>query len=339
MEDNAYCIILVGGEGKRLWPISDKKKPKPFLPLITEKTLIEETVNRIKDIFPKERIKFVLSNKYKTLCSKIFPYFTEENYIIEPCPRDTSAAIGLSLKYTPDDSTLVVLSSDHYVSDKENFQRQILSGAKFLENNPDFVLVFGIKPKRPEAGYGYVKRKEPLDDGIFKVERFFEKPNKEDAKVYLKNPNYFWNAGIFIFRKKRMEELFSIHLPEHCKVILDSEIKDQRFKSLEKISIDYGIMEKIDTIGMIEGDFLWDDIGSYNSLSRIHRPDENKNLVFGDCTGISTKNCIIWSDNGKIVTIGVSGLVIAYCDGRVLVAKKERVDEIKGLVDIIENED
>ncbi|MEW6681267.1 MAG: sugar phosphate nucleotidyltransferase, partial [bacterium] len=155
MEDNTYVVILVGGPGKRLWPLSTKEKPKPFLPLITEKPLIKETLDRVSEIFSSNQIRFVLSKEHKNLAQKIFPWSSRENYIIEPEPRDTAAAIGLTCFSLPANSTLLVLSSDHYISEHKAFQNGLISGIKFLEENPDFVLVFGIKPERPETGYGY----------------------------------------------------------------------------------------------------------------------------------------------------------------------------------------
>lgn len=333
MEDS-YAIILVGGHGKRLWPLSTKEKPKPFLPLLTDKPLIEETFQRIIDIFPKKRIKFVLQKSHKNLASKIFPFLTNENYIIEEEARDTAAAICLALSNLPPNSTLVVLSSDHYISDKSLFQRGILSGIRFLKENPDFVLTFGVPPERPETGYGYIERGDVLANiegiEISRVVRFVEKPDIESAKSYIKNKNYFWNSGIFIFKKQRMEELFSSYLPEHLEAV--KEGKKDKFKKLKKISIDYGIMEHIETIGMIRADFLWDDIGSYSSLVRIHKKDKDKNIIFGNYEGIDTKGCIIYSKDVKIKTIGVSNLVIAHSKDGILVAARDRADEIKKLL-------
>jgi len=335
MEDS-YIIIMVGGPGKRLWPLSTKQRPKPFLPLITNKPLIEETVERVIDIFPKERIKFVLQKEHKALAQKIFPWTNNKNYIIEPEGRDTAACICLATMSLPKNSTLVVLSSDHYISDKASFQKCILSGIKFIEENPDFILTFGIKPKRPEIGYGYIEKGDVLAKingiEISKIARFVEKPDIEKAKCYIKNKNYFWNAGIFIFKKERIEELFSIHLPEHFKVIKGKNWGE--FKALKRISIDKGIMEHIETIGMIKGGFQWDDIGGYLSLLRIHKRDKNGNLIFGNHKGLKTKDCIIYSKNAKIRTLGISGLVIAYSKGNILVASRDKLNEIKELIDM-----
>ncbi|MEW6481791.1 MAG: sugar phosphate nucleotidyltransferase [bacterium] len=334
MEDNTYVVILVGGPGKRLWPLSTKEKPKPFLPLITEKPLIKETLDRVSDIFSSKQIRFVLSKEHKNLAQKIFPWSSCENYIIEPEPRDTAAAIGLTCFSLPPNSTLLVLSSDHYISENKAFQKGLISGIKFLEENPDFVLVFGIKPERPETGYGYIEKESLLKENIYKVARFVEKPDYEKARKYIKNPNYFWNSGIFIFKNKTMQSHFKKFLPEHFRVLSEGNLKE--FKKLKKVSIDYGIMEQIKNIGMIEGDFLWDDMGGYSSLLRVHKKDESSNIVFGNHKGIETKDCIIYSENGNIGTMGISNLVIAYSKGNILVASRDRLDEIKRLVDIID---
>ncbi|MEW6103093.1 MAG: sugar phosphate nucleotidyltransferase [bacterium] len=328
---NVYCAILVGGPGKRLWPLSTKEKPKPFLPLITDKPLIKETLERVIDVFPKERIRFVLSKEHKGLAKSIFPWTSNENYIVEPEPRDTAAAIGLVSFFLPEDATLIVLSSDHYISDKKSFQKGILYGIEFLKESPDFILTFGIKPERPETGYGYIERDILLKENIYKVARFVEKPDLETAKIYIENGNYFWNSGIFIFKNKRIQGLFKEFLPEHFKVLREKDMEG--FRCLPKVSIDYGIMEHITTIGMIKADFKWDDIGGYSSLLRVHKKDKNNNLVFGDYRGIDTKDCIIYSKDAIIRTIGVLNLVIAHSNGNVLIASRDRLDEIKRLLD------
>lgn len=334
MEDS-YCLIMVGGSGKRLWPLSTKERPKPFLPLVTNKPLIEETVERIIDIFPKERIRFVLQKAHKELALEIFPWTNNENYYLEPEGRDTAACICLALLSLPKNSNVIVLSSDHYISDKSIFQKSLIAGISFLKENPDFILTFGIPPKRPETCYGYIEKGKELEkiEGIkiSKVARFVEKPDIERAKSFIKSKRYFWNSGIFIFKKERMEGLFSTYLPEHLKVIKGGN--KEAFKKLKKVSIDSGIMEHVKTIGMIEGDFLWDDIGGYESLSRIHKKDKNGNRIFGNHKGIDTKDCIIYSKDAKIKTIGIRGLVIAHSKEGILVAKRKRANEIKELIE------
>lgn len=335
MEDS-YIIIMVGGPGKRLWPLSTKELPKPFLALRTNKPLIEETVERIIDICPKERIRFVLQEEHKNLASKIFPWTKRENYIIEPEGKDTAAAIFLALLNLPPNATAIVLSSDHWISDKLSFQKGLMLAITFLKEHPDFILTFGIAPKRPETEYGYIKKEKELArrDGIriSKVARFVEKPTLKTAKSYIKNKDYFWNSGIFIFKKERMEGLIKLYLPEHFKVIKGKN--PEAFKTLKKISIDHGVMEHIKTIAMIEADFLWDDIGGYESLLRIHKKDANNNLIFGNHKVISTKDCIIYSKDTNIKTIGISNIVIACSKGNLLVASKDRLNKIKELVDI-----
>ena len=339
MEDNVYCVIMVGGPGERLWPASTKNRPKPFLSLTGKTPLIKEVTERIKPIFPKERILFVLQEEHKKLAEGLFPEFTEKNYIIEPEPKDTAAAIGLASLCLPLGSTMVVLSGDHWIPDEDRFRKAVSAGTKFIEENQEMLLLFGIKPTRPETGYGYLEAKDLLTeiDGIRirKVKGFSEKPNKEKAKLYIADQNYFWNSGMFIWKKERIQGLLAGFMPELweglCQIKNGKE-KEGVFKRLKKVSIDYGVLEKTDSVAMIEAEFSWDDIGTWESLLRVHQTDKKGNLIIGEAKESNTSECIIYSENGQVITVGVSDLVIAQAGNKVLIARKDMSDKIKQLL-------
>ena len=391
MEDNVYCVIMVGGPGERLWPASTKKRPKPFLPLTGRLPLIKEVTERIKPIFPKERILFILQEEHKKLAEELFPEFTEKNYIIEPEPKDTAAAIGLASLCLPSGSTMVVLSGDHYIPDEDRFRKAISAGIKFIEEDQEMLLLFGIKPTRPETGYGYLEADEVLTeiDGIRirRVKGFCEKPNKEKAELYLADQNYSWSSGMFIWKKERIQGLLARFMPELweglCQ-IRDGKEKEGVFKGLKKLSIDYGVLEKTDSVVMIEADFSWDDVGTWESLLRVHQTDEKGNLIIekveksntdekgnliigkveesntdekgnliigkveesntdekgnliiGKVEKSNTTECIIYSENGQVITVGVSDLVIVQVGNKVLIAGKDRSDEIKQMVKMVQ---
>ncbi|MDI6751505.1 MAG: sugar phosphate nucleotidyltransferase [bacterium] len=339
MVDNAYCVIMVGGPGERLWPASTKKRPKPFLSLTGNIPLIKEVTERIKPLFPNERILFILQEEHKRLAGELFPEFTERNYIIEPEPKDTAAAIGLASLYLPSGSTMVVLSGDHWIPDEDRFKEAVSAGTKFIEENPDLLLLFGIKPTRPETGYGYLEAGDLLAeiDGIRirRVKGFSEKPNKEKARLYIADQKYFWNSGMFIWKKERMQGLLAKFMPELfeglCQIKNGKE-KEVVFKELKKVSIDYGLLEKTSSVAMIEAGFCWDDVGTWESLLRVHQTDEKGNLIIGEVKASDTSKCIIYSENGQVVAVGVSDLVIAQVGNKVLIAGKDRLDKIKQLL-------
>jgi mannose-1-phosphate guanylyltransferase len=334
---------MVGGPGERLWPVSTKKRPKPFLPLAGKLPLIQEVAERIMPIFPKERILFVLQEEHKRLAEELFPDLNEGNYIIEPEPKDTAAAIGLASLYLPSDATMVVLSGDHYIPNGDTFRKAVSAGTRFIEENPKMLLLFGIKPIRPETGYGYIEADNLLatinEIKIRRVKRFVEKPDKERAALYLADQNYYWNSGMFIWKKERIQRLLADFMPKLwaglCQ-IRDGKEKGEVFKGLNKVSIDYGVLENSDSVAMIEADFSWDDLGTWESLLRVRKTDEKGNLIIGKHKVSKTSECIIYSEDSQIITVGVSDLVIVQVGNNVLVAGKNRSDEIKQMVRMVE---
>jgi mannose-1-phosphate guanylyltransferase len=340
--DDLYAVIMVGGAGERLWPLSTKDRPKPFLCFFGKEPMVKETVKRIEPLIGKEKIRLVLSKPHRDLAEPLFPEFSERNYITEPEPKDTAAAIGLSMVYLPKGSTVVVLSADHWILEKERFIECIERGIRFVERNPDFLVTLGIKPTRAETGYGWLEAEDVLSDRIRRVKRFVEKPNKEKAEEYLKDPNYYWNSGMFIWKREKILDCFSQFMPTHSRVFSqiesaigterEEERKREGFSRLQKVSIDYGIMEKAEKVAMVEASFGWDDVGTWVSLLRIHQQDENRNLMVGDCIGIETEDCIVYSEDGKIATFGVSNLVIVHSKKKTLICSKDKATELKRLV-------
>jgi mannose-1-phosphate guanylyltransferase len=344
MMDEAYAIIMVGGGGKRLWPLSKEEMPKPFLTLGSQQPMIKETVERLLPLFPKEKIRLVLSQKYLALASRILN-FPKKNYIIEPEPKDTAAAIGLSSLYLPEGSIMVVLPSDHLISDDEGYRKSIMAGVNFVKKRPNWLIILGITPKRPETSYGYFKSGlkigEEGDISFYKVKRFIEKPNIRKAKNYIKNPYYYWNSGIFIFKKETIQDCFAKLMPELWNILLkikkkigtkeEEEIKKECFSRIKEVSIDYGIMEKAKDVAMIEANFGWDDLGTWTSLERIYPLDKNHNLIRGKHRIFDTHDCIIFSDDEEITTFGVANLVIVQANKKILVCSKEKAKDLKKL--------
>lgn len=332
------ALIMAGGRGERFYPASRINYPKQFLCLTNDgESMIQKTVNRLLPIINIEDI-FILTNEmYKNLVHNQLPSLPMENIVMEPCSKNTAPAIELGvemLKRKYDDSRVIVLPSDHLIKDENEFRRILSTASEFAEKNKAIVTV-GITPNEPNTGYGYIKLGNGKD--IYKVNRFVEKPNLETAKKYLSEGGYVWNAGMFIFNMKDMDEAFKKYLPEQHK-ILTNNIKD--FDKVESISVDYGIMEKADNIYVIPGDFGWDDVGSWLALERINKKDNKNNVLLNkDCILIDSENVTIKGTDKKLIaTVGMKDVVIVETDDVIAVLSKEKVSDIKSVIQKLKEE-
>lgn len=332
------ALIMAGGRGERFYPASRINFPKQFLCLTGDgESMIQKTVNRLLPIIKIEDI-FILTNEmYKDLVHHQLPNLPLENIVMEPCSRNTAPAIELGveiLKRKYDDARVIVLPSDHLIKDENEFRRILMLASDFADKNKAIVTV-GITPTEPNTGYGYIKLAEGKD--VYKVNRFVEKPDLETAKKYLKEGDYVWNAGMFIFNMKVMDEAFKKYLPKQYE-ILTKNLKD--FPNVEKISIDYGVMEKADNIYVVPGNFGWDDVGSWLALERINKQDKNNNtLLNDDCVLIDSKNVTIKGTNKKLIaTVGMDNVVIVETDDVIAVLNKDKVSDIKSVIKELENQ-
>ncbi len=328
-----YGIILAGGFGERFWPKSQPDIPKQLLSITGKKTLLEETLDRIAPLIPKERILIVTNKNIGTKILSVVPTLGPENIIIEPMRKNTAPAIGLAalyLKNKDKDAVMAVLPADHFIPDKERFL-EILSIAYEIAKEKENLITFGITPTRPEIGYGYIEvgKKVATKNGIsiYEVNSFREKPNLNTAKEFLSKGGYLWNSGMFIWHVEAILDAFSKFMPEYLEQI------EEFYQQVENISIDFGIMEKAKNILMIEGDFTWDDVGSWRALERIYPEDENNNIVLGKHIGIDTQNCIVVGEEKLVATIGISNLIVVNTNEATFICPKERAEEVKKIVE------
>lgn len=331
-------LIMAGGRGERFWPLSRINHPKQFLCLTGDKeSMIQKTVNRVLPLVDIKDI-FILTNElYKDKVLEHLPNLPKENIVLEPVMRNTAPAIELGLekvKEKYDDAAVIVLPSDHLIKDEKAFREVLLKGVEFAKENKAIITI-GITPNEPNTGYGYIKLGNGKD--IYKVDSFKEKPSLEIAKSYLKEGGYVWNAGMFIFTIKTMDEAFKKYLPIQYEIISKDT---SRFNEVESISIDYGIMEKADNIFSIPGDFGWDDVGSYLALERINPMDKDNNVIQNkDTVTLDTKGTIIKGTDKKLIaTLGVSDLVIVETDDVILVADKNKTGDIKKLLEEVKKQ-
>ncbi len=325
------ALIMAGGKGERFYPASRNLLPKQFLSLGADnETMIQKTVNRIRDLVSPQDI-FVLTNKnYLSLVKEQLKDVPTENIVLEPLSKNTAPAIELGVEIAKrkyDDAKVIVLPSDHIIKDEVEFRRILKVATQFVENK-ESILTIGIKPTEPNDGYGYIKISD--DQEISKVVEFKEKPTIEVAKQYVESGNYLWNAGMFIFTIKSIDNAFKKYMSNQHKLLTESL---DNFAKVESISIDYGIMEKADNVYCIKGDFAWDDVGSWNALKRINGEDENQNTILNDKTVlVNSTNVTIKGTNKKLITgVGLKDIVIVETDDVILVANKNELSDIKKL--------
>jgi len=332
---------MAGGQGIRFWPWSVKKKPKQFLPLKNGKTMLQETYERYKSWVSIQKIYVVTTEGYYTLVKEQLPDLPQEQILLEPERRDTGPCVALTaLNFLDkdDDEVLVMSPSDHHISNPEELMKSLLLAEKVAKKE-NSIVTLGISPTRPETGYGYIKviNNIPQDNQALKVEEFIEKPSLSDAEKLLNNDHIFWNSGIFVWKPSTIAyymEKFQSHLWNTLK-----DGKDQlkkTYSTLPKISVDYAILEKANTIYTIPTNFEWDDLGSWTAMERLNEKDNNKNILIGNVNAISSNNCIVISHlNDKTLALGVTDLIIVLTEDGLLVCHKSLEQEIKNILNYL----
>ena len=348
------ALIMAGGKGTRFWPLSTEEKPKQFLNLIGEKTMIQMTVDRIKPIVPIERIFISTGQMYVDLVKEQLPELPEKNIIVEPEGRNTAPCIALSafvINRYYNDATMVVLPSDHLIKDENEFRDIIGSADKFIKKKQESIITLGMQPSRPETGYGYIKysfdedKIDKLDNHrVIKVDEFVEKPNKEKAELYISEGNYLWNGGMFLWNINNILNQIKQYSPktynalEKVESVEESKLQEtinNSYKFTESISIDYAVLEKSNDIYVIPSDFGWDDVGSWEALDRYREKDELGNILVGDTKALYGTNNLVISSGQSIVVDGLSDIYVIENDGKILVGHKSNVANVKELKSII----
>ena len=343
-----FAVIMAGGRGERFWPRSRMAKPKQFLNLIGEKTMLQLTVERVEDLVGIPDTYIVAGEDLKDTILEQIPQLPEENIIIEPFGRDTAAAIGLTamiLGQKNPREVMIVLPADHYIGNMRNFQ-EILRSAVTAASRGDEIITLGITPHSPETGYGYIQRGELIDSfagiPVYRAARFLEKPDYARALEFFSCGDYLWNSGMFVWRIDMIRKMIEKHilsLAEGLKEIEDSLGTGQYLKTVEKvysklpkISVDYGIMERADNISVIPCDFGWDDIGNWTALERYAEKDELGNVFCGQGVLLDTANTYIVSNDKTVAVLGVEDLIIVNDHDSLLICHKSRAQEIKRVV-------
>ena len=347
-------LIMAGGIGERLWPLSRENKPKQFLKIGDNKSLIEKTISRALKITNEENIFIITGIRYEEVFNQYMPDFRKENIIYEPLGRDTTAAItlgALAIKEKIGNSIIAILPADPIIKEEDLFTKTVEEAIETTFKTKKTVIV-GIKPNRAETGYGYIKLTDNIKDNEFKVERFVEKPNLENAKKFLEDGNYLWNSGMFIWDIESVLNAVQSIMPDtYNKVVksFDNRNNFERakavFSKIEKISFDTGIMEKLKDIICIKAEFFWDDLGAFSALGRIYKKDQDNNVVIGNAYIKESKNNIIINDDNDFITVdGINNLTIVKSNGALLIYSdnqdskiKEILKDIKGKEELKDN--
>ncbi|UHA72289.1 mannose-1-phosphate guanylyltransferase [Paenibacillus sp. 481] len=328
-------VIMAGGKGTRFWPSSTASKPKQFLPLLSGYTMLQETYMRFRQWLPIEQVYVATTSFYKDLVLEQLPELDEEQIIVEPMPRDTGPCTALTALFflrKGIDDCLVMAPSDQYMADIDGLRMALLEAEAEAVNNRATIML-GILPTRPETGYGYI-RTEPWRDAerMRKVVSFLEKPNRSVADELLRSPGTYWNSGIFVWRPSTIAHLMETYCPAIWLPLFSNypHVQDI-YHTLPKLSVDFAIIEKSPARYVIPVDFDWDDIGTWNAVSRFYNADGNDNLLNGKVQSLSSNGNIVFSDKHAVI-IGVSDLIIVSTEDGLLVCHRSQEQRIKEML-------
>ncbi|MCQ2093921.1 MAG: mannose-1-phosphate guanylyltransferase [Bacteroidaceae bacterium] len=342
---NNHLVIMAGGVGSRFWPMSTPECPKQFIDVMgCGRTFIQLTLDRFKGIVPNENVWVVTSESYKDIVREQLPEIPVDHILLEPCRRNTApciAYVSWRIRKECPDANLVITPSDHMVVNITEFQRIISQALEFTSGN-NAIVTLGMKPTRPETGYGYIEREnssQPTE--FYRVAQFREKPNLETAKEYIQHPEFYWNSGIFVWNVQTIVSELSQHAADVAKVFdtlmpylgtADEQAKvNELFPSCPSISIDYAVMEKAKDIYVCPADFGWSDVGTWGSLITLSEKDSDGNAAIGPRIELhECSNCIVHtSEERRVVLQGLDGYIVAEKDGTLLVCKLSEEQRIK----------
>lgn len=339
-----YPVVMAGGSGSRLWPMSRELYPKQFLSLVSEKTMLQETLERLEGL-PTAPPVLICNESHRFLAAEQLRQIglLDHNIILEPVGRNTAPAIALAALTALEsdkDALLLVLAADHSIADARAFQNAVQQSAPFAESGE--LITFGIVPTHAETGYGYIRRGEPTSE-LFQVSQFVEKPNSATAKDYVASGEYYWNSGMFLFRADRYLEELQAYRPDifdACSAAMQDiqpdldfiRIDAEAFEQCPSESVDYAVMEKTSRALVVPLDAGWSDVGAWSALWELGVKDARGNVCKGDVMTHSTNDSYIHADNALVTTVGVKDLVIVQTKDALLVADKQQVQNVKNIV-------
>ncbi len=355
---SVYAVVLAGGSGTRFWPVSREAMPKQMLSIVGDQTLLQQTLSRIRPKVIPERT-YIVTTQFQA--SEIKRQFILEkgaeeaaNLIIEPVGKNTAPAIGYAaviIEQLDPGAIMLVLPADHHIADEGRFLKAIDAATEVA--GKDFLVTLGIRPNRPETGYGYIKIGSGLSEEIlrqlrgydaFYVTAFTEKPDRETAELYLLDGGYFWNSGMFVWRAAAILAEIERHIPKLYKGLdrLRRSLEEgdkgnikKIYSQLDALSIDYGVMEKSDNVALIPAAIGWSDVGSWQALDEILEKDADGNIVLGDCVAVDTRNSLFWGGERLIAAVGLEDMVVVDTQDALFVCEKDRSQDVRKVVELL----
>jgi mannose-1-phosphate guanylyltransferase len=349
-----YIVIMAGGRGERFWPLSRTNRPKHLLPVVGHEAMLRQTLDRIGNLVPKDRIMIITNREQESAIRELCPDLDAGNIVAEPIGRDTAAAVALAalvVRRKNPDATFAMLPADHVIHDQCGF-RDCLADAFRIAESSAILITVGVSPTHAATGYGYIERGEALpgweDAGAYVVRRFVEKPDQQRAESYLKQGTFYWNAGMFVWQVKAIEASLKTHCGQLFAAmgvlsgLLDSgrsmeDALDSVYPDLPRISIDFAVMEKAAEVATLSARFDWDDVGEWPAVARHCEADAAGNALVGHALVRDGKGNLVFNDGARVTALlGVEDLIVVHTADATLVCHKSRAQEIKAIVKALE---
>jgi mannose-1-phosphate guanylyltransferase len=341
-DEHLWAVILAGGVGSRFWPVSTPSRPKQLLPLATERPLLEETLHRIVPLVPQNRVRILTGAHLAEPILAALPQLQASNLLLEPRAAGTAPVLvwaAAEIERLDPDAVMISLHADHVIHPASAF-RSLLARAARLATRSRRLFTIGAVPTRPETGYGYIRRGAPLDAddpdeaSAFEVARFVEKPDAATAARYLQDGGYLWNTGLFVWRVADLLDQVERHTPELAELvpIVREGGVEEFFQRAPTLSIDEGLLERCDRVGVLPSTFQWDDVGAWDAVSRTRPADDRGNVVVGEGFAVDADRTVLYADGGPIVAFGVEDLVVVRTADVTFVTHRSRTAELKSLL-------
>lgn len=352
---NHYGVIMAGGGGTRFWPLSREKKPKHFINLTGNDAMVNEAVDRMATVIDPSSIFIVTSEMQSDMMAKVTSNrISSYNIISEPAARNTAACIGLSaitLLKKFGDGVMLITPSDHYIQDVPALSKSFATAISTAENT-DRIVTIGLEPTFPSTGYGYIKYDKASLDDVKPVIEFREKPDEKRAQTYIDSGEYLWNSGMFIWKASVVLDRLKEFAPDIYEVLLrigdaintpvENDVLHELYPTIRKISIDYAVMEPSASRGevvVIPTDCNWNDVGSWDMMDVLHKPDADGNIVLGDAILVDVKKSVIYSSHRTVTAVGVEGLVIVETPDSIMICRKDNAQDVRKIVDRLKEEE
>jgi mannose-1-phosphate guanylyltransferase len=349
-----FAVIMAGGRGTRFWPRSRKRRPKQLLTILGEKTILEQTVDRILPLCGWERLLVVTEVEQAPLIRKILPKLPDDQLLIEPLGKNTAPCIGLAALFLAEgdpEAAMVVLPADHHIADVRDFQDTLCAAVQAAQEG-ERLITLGIPPTFPETGYGYIEKGDPATEvgprRVWAVKAFHEKPDRKKAESMLSSGRFYWNSGMFIWTAAAILNQLDRFTPALYQELLELKKRRHRpgwkkalkeaYERMEDISIDYAVMEKADNVLMLEGNFGWNDVGTWEAVYQLKEKDEAGNSTQGPVIALDSRGCLVYSPRKLVALLGVENLVVVETADALLVCPRERSQEVKKIVERLEAE-